>query len=141
MTPGAAPRRRYQPRTIAEVMTLAPYTVGRDQPLSVARSMFHDHHIRHLPVLDGGGLVGVVSDRDVAFVEALRDVDSATLLVEDAMSPSLYVVPPSALLVDVAAHMAEHSLGSVVVAEHDRIVGVFTTVDALRALALALGDG
>ena len=141
MTSDPPRARRYQPRTIGEVMTLAPYTVGRDQPLAVARTMFHDHRIRHLPVLDGGQLVGVVSDRDIAFVEALRDVDLTTLVIEDAMSPQPFVVAPDAPLTEVAAHMAEHSLGSAVVAEDGKVVGVFTTVDALRALSLALGDG
>ena len=126
---------RFQPRTIAEVMTLSPYTVGRDQPISLARSMFHSHRIRHLPVLDGGQLIGVISERDIAFVEALRDVDPAGLRIEDAMSPQLYVVAPDALLIDVASHMAEHALGSAIVAEGTKVVGVFTTVDALRLLS------
>lgn len=141
MSANDTPPRRYQPRTIAEVMTLAPYTVGRDQPLSVARSMFHSHRIRHLPVLDGGQLIGVVSERDIALVEALRDVDVATLVVEDAMSPQLFFVAPDALLSEVAAHMAEHALGSAVVQEDGKVVGVFTTVDALRVLSLAMADG
>ena len=131
---------RYRPRTIAEVMTLAPYTVGSDQPLSVVHAMFHDHRIRHLPVLDGGQLVGMVSERDIAFVEALRDVDPKTLVVEDAMSPQIFVVAPDAPLTDVASHMAEHGLGSAIVAKDGTVVGVFTTVDALRALSLALAD-
>lgn len=129
-----------RPRTIADVMTLAPYTIGRDQPVSLARGLFREHRIRHLPVLDGGQLVGVVSERDIAFVEALRDIDPMTLVVEDAMSLEAYVVTPDALLAEVASHMAEHALGSAIVATAGTVVGVFTTVDALRSLSLLLSD-
>ena len=133
-------RVRYLPRTVAEAMTLAPYTVGRDQPLSVAEAMLHDHRIRHLPVLEGGRLVGVLSDRDLALVDGLRDVVPGTLTVDDAMTGEVYVVGPDSPLSEVASLMAERALGSAVVQEDGRVVGVFTTVDALRALALSLAE-
>jgi len=57
------------------------------------------------------------------------------------MSPQFYFVAPSALLSEVAAHMAEHALGSAVVQEDGKVVGVFAKVDALRVLSLAIADG
>ena len=140
MTAHDTVRVRYRPRTVAEAMTLAPYTVGRDQPLTVAQAMLHDHHIRHLPVLEGGRLVGVISERDIALVESMGDLVPGTPTVDDAMSPEVYVVAPDASLAEVASRMSEHALGSAVVEEEGRVVGVFTTVDALRALSLCLAD-
>lgn len=112
----------------------SPVTIGRDQTLATAHEVMRRAGIRHLPVLDGGKLAGVVTLRDLHLVETLRDVDPATVPVEEAMSADVYVVPRDASLTEVAKHMAEHKLGSAIVVEHGKVVGVFTTIDALRAL-------
>ncbi len=122
-------------KTIADYMTTSPHSVGNDQPLMHAHQVMRDHQIRHLPVLSGGRLVGILSDRDLAFVENLRDVDAAKVRVDDAMTPTPYSVKRTANLGAVAREMAEHRYGSAVVMENDHVVGVFTTTDALRALA------
>jgi acetoin utilization protein AcuB len=116
-------------------MTAAPHSIGRDQPLSFAQERMRTLGIRHLPVLDGGKLVGILSQRDALFVETLRDVDSTKVPVEDAMSCDVYVVEPDASLMDVAHAMADHKYGCAVITDGPRIVGIFTTVDATRALA------
>jgi acetoin utilization protein AcuB len=125
--------------TIADRMTKTPHLLGDEQTLSKAHEIMREHRIRHLPVLHGGKLVGVVSLRDLHLIETLRDVDPDEVTVEDAMTQDVYVVPPSALLKDVVKEMAERKLGSAVVAEGPRVVGVFTTVDALDTLADLLG--
>lgn len=122
-------------KTIADYMTPSPHSIGYDQPLAHAHHVMRDHQIRHLPVLNRGHLVGMLSDRDLAFIENLKDVDPTKVRVDDAMTPSPYSVSKSARLGDVAKEMAEHRYGSAVVMENDHVVGVFTTVDALRALA------
>lgn len=124
--------------TVQEYMTKAPFTIGVDQTLAHAREMMRAHNIRHLPVLSGGRLEGVLSDRDIAVVETLRDVDPAKVTVEEAMTPVVYTVAPSEALAAVAEHMAEHKYGSALVVEHSKVVGVFTAVDALHALAVVL---
>ena len=101
--------------------------------------MMREHRIRHLPVLHGGRLVGIVSDRDLHLVETLRDIDPDEVTVEDAMSPDLYAVGPDEALVHVVDTMAARKLGAAVVARGARVLGVFTTVDALHALADLLG--
>lgn len=125
---------------INQFMSLVPFTVGSDQPLAVAHKLMNDHAIRHLPVLDGGQLVGVLTQRDLHLIETLKGVDTRDVPVSDAMSPEPYVVGPKATVRKVAAEMAEHKYGCAVVMEKDTVVGVFTTVDALRALNTLL-DG
>jgi acetoin utilization protein AcuB len=115
-------------------MTPAPHTIGRDQPLALAQERMRSLGVRHLPVLDGGRLVGVISQRDALLVETLRDVDPTKVPVEDAMSTDVRTVPPETPLRDVARDMAEHKYGCALVAEGTHVVGIFTTVDALRAL-------
>ncbi|MBI5513532.1 MAG: CBS domain-containing protein [Deltaproteobacteria bacterium] len=122
-------------------MTATPHTVGRDQPLTVAHRLMRDHRVRHLPVVHVGKLVGLVSDRDLALIETLRDVDPAEVIVEEAMTQAPYTVGPDASLAEVAEHMAAHRYGSCVVVDGERVVGVFTTVDALEALAALLRSG
>lgn len=123
---------------IHEYMTPSPLTIGADQMLSRAHVMMREHGIRHLPVLVGGKLQGIVSDRDLAMVESLRDVDPTMVTVEEAMSPVLYTVAVDTPLDEVAAHMAEHKLGSALVLRAGKLAGVFTAVDGLRALAEVL---
>lgn len=121
--------------SIQKYMTTSPHSVGPDQPLSLAHRMMHDHHIRHLPVLSGGRLIGMLTERDVALITAMKDVDETKTTVEEAMSTAVYSVSPDAALDEVAAMMAEHKYGSAVVLSNAKVVGVFTTVDACRALS------
>ena len=119
---------------IRDFMTPAPHSIGRDQPLSVAHEKMRGWGIRHLPVLDGGKLVGILSQRDALLVETLRDVDPAEVAVEDAMTSDVYLVSPDTPLREVASAMAEHKYGCVVVMNGTHLMGIFTTIDALRAL-------
>ena len=125
--------------TVLDYMTAVPQTIGRDQSLATARRMMLDNHCRHLPVLHGGRLVGILSDRDVGLLEAFEKVELEQATVGDAMTPEPYVVAPHASLAEVARAMAERKLGSVLVVDHGRVEGVFTTTDACRALAELLG--
>jgi acetoin utilization protein AcuB len=121
--------------TIGHFMTRAPHTVGRDQSLEVAHRLMNEHRVRHLPVLESGRLVGVVSQRDLYFIETLRDVDPGQVTIAEAMSVDVFTVTPRTTVRKVAQEMAERKLGSAVVVDEDgKVVGVFTTTDALRAL-------
>jgi len=121
--------------TIQKYMTTAPHTIGREQPMALAHRLMREHHIRHLPVLHEARIVGLISDRDLNLIETLRDVDPKVVTVEDAMTPSPYVVEPDTALDDVVSTMAEKKYGCAVVVQHHQVVGIFTTVDACRAFA------
>jgi acetoin utilization protein AcuB len=121
--------------TIADRMTKTPHLIGAEQSLKTAHELMRAHQIRHLPVLHGGKLIGVLSERDLHLVETLRDVDPETVRVEEAMSQDVYAVPPKTLLREVVNEMAARKLGSAVVIDGLKVVGVFTTVDALETLS------
>jgi len=118
---------------IAKYMTAGPHTIGREQTLTAAKQLMHKSHVRHLPVLHGGELVGVVSERELDVIAALPG--SKQLSVEDAMVPDVYTIAEDAPLETVAAEMARLKIGSAVVLKDGDVVGVFTAVDGLRALA------
>lgn len=121
--------------TIQKYMSMTPHTVGKDQPIVSAANIMSEHRIRHLPVLDGGVLVGVVTERDIAMISGLAGVDPEKVRVEEAMSINPFTVEPDARLDQVATEMAERKLGSAVVVQNHKVVGIFTSVDALTALA------
>jgi len=123
---------------IRQVMTPAPYTIGSDQKLSVAHQIMREHQLRHLPVLRAGNLVGVLSQRDLYFLESLAGVDVDIDCVADAMTQEVYAVHPDDALRDVARIMANRKYGCAVVMERGRLLGIFTATDALRHLADAL---
>ncbi len=120
---------------IKKYMTTDVQTIGDEQPMSVAHRLMREQHIRHLPVLHQGKLVGVVSDRDLRLVETLRDVDPTQITVSEAMTPEPYVVSPDAELDEVVSTMAAKKFGSAVISDHGKVVGIFTTVDACSAFA------
>jgi acetoin utilization protein AcuB len=121
-------------------MSVCTQSIERDQSLGAADELMRRYRIHHLPVLDHGVLVGVVTDRDLRFFESLRDVDTAHLRVEDAMTKEPFFVAPDASVREVAKQMSEHKLGSAVVMDGSNVVGIFTTTDALRALVSVLDD-
>lgn len=124
--------------TVRDHMTPVPHCIGRDGTIADAHRLMRMHLIRHLPVLHGGRLVGIVSERDLHLVETLGEADPAQVRVEEAMTADVYTVEPSASLASTVDEMAKHKYGSVVVLERGTVVGVFTTTDALRALASVL---
>ena len=121
-------------------MSPAPHSIGMEQSLETAHRMMQEHNIRHLPVLEAGKLVGLLSQRDLYLTEALEPLDTKTVRVEQAMSQDTYVVGHDELLEVVSATMAERKLGCAIVVDRAKVVGVFTTVDALRALVGVLRE-
>jgi len=123
---------------ISQFMTKSPHVIGKDQSLAHAHELMRKKRIRHLPVLHGGKLVGMVTVRDLHLVETFPGVQPERVTVEEAMSPDVYSVPPEAPLRKVVREMQRRKLGSAVVMDGRKVVGVFTTIDALRALDEAL---
>ena len=124
--------------TIASFMTRSPVVVERSTTMARALRTMDEHGFRHLPVVDGGRLVGCISERELKIVENMRGVDSALCIVGDFIQGPPYAVSPDAPIGEVARAMAEKRFGSAVVVEGEAVVGMFTTTDALRALATVL---
>ena len=100
---------------------------------------FHARTIPAAPALLAPGqpplTYGALGARIEHLVETLRDVDPSSVTVEEAMSEHVYAVDPDTSLDVVAESLAEHKYGSAVVMQNGKVVGIFTTNDACRALA------
>lgn len=120
---------------IQAVMTAQPITIGRAESLATAHELMRRHSCRHLPVLEHGELVGMVTQRDLYLLETIAGVDLSEDCVDEAMSIDAYAVNPDAPLSEVSARMAADRYGCAVVIERGRVIGIFTATDALRALA------
>jgi acetoin utilization protein AcuB len=124
--------------TVDRFMTPSPHVVTRGKTLAQAHQAMREKGIRHLPVVEGGRLVGLVSQRDLYLLETLKGVDVARETIDEAMTADPIAVPPDALLEEVAEAMAARKHGSAVVVDRGAVVGIFTTTDALRALVSVL---
>ena len=121
--------------TVQKYMTVLPHSIGDEQTLEKAQDMMVTYHVRHLPVLHGGKIVGVLTDRDLKLVSGFRDIDFKKSKVSEAYTPEPYITTPHARLDEVASLMAEKKYGCAVVADNNKLVGIFTEIDCMRALA------
>jgi len=125
-------------RVIRDVMTPAPYSVQQTHALAVAAKLMQDKHIRHLPVFDNRKLVGVLGEHDVA--RALAKEGSSTLTVAVALQSAPLVTAPDESVLTVVRRMVTARADLAFVVDRERLIGVFTTIDALKVLAHCLED-
>lgn len=123
--------------SVSRYMTLKPYTIEKRGTFAQARRIMRDHAIRHLPVVDGGRLCGVVSERDISMFVA-GGADPYLAEIDAAMVERPFIVTSDTSLDEVAAIMGEQKYGSVVVVGRDGIEGILTSTDICRALASVL---
>ncbi|MBK9323552.1 MAG: CBS domain-containing protein [Bdellovibrionaceae bacterium] len=120
--------------SIAPYMTKLPHTIGSDQPLVKAERLMSYLKVRHLPVLEGGKLVGILSDRDIKLLESFKDINPEETSVSEALSEDVYMVSSETPVSEVCKKMAEKKYGSVLVVDNKKLVGIFTWIDALNAM-------
>jgi len=133
---------------VSDIMTRKVITVPPDYSVERAVQLFQQRGIRHLPVLDGSQLVGIVSERDlVRALEPLRakkkkllNVGGLFFLLEplevkEIMSKDVISVPPDVSVQYAAASMVVSRLGALPVVADGKLVGIVTDTDLLRYLA------
>lgn len=125
---------------IADVMTASPESIDINQTVVDAQRAMSQRKIRHLPVMEDGKVVSIITDRDINLaVSANKDLQAAeTMTVGDICALNLYQVEKGAQLEDVAQYMYDNTIGSVVVTEEGKLEGIFTATDACNYLAKSL---
>ncbi len=122
-----------------EVETLTPQTTAAE-----ALALCRDRRIRHLPIVEDGRLVGIVSDRSLrSATPALGDPSRAEALqsirVEDVMTREVSTAHPDDPIEQAANEMREKRIGCLPVVEHDALVGIVTSSDVMEALTYLVG--
>ncbi len=119
---------------IHEFMTQQPQTIEGKESLDAAHKIMSTFGIRHLPVTTDGIVAGILSQRELDLAMQIEVVDSKQLIVLDACSEKPYIAYPETPLREVVGVMAREHLGSAIIMENAKPVGIFTTVDACRVL-------
>ena len=121
--------------SVQKYMTTTPISIEQDQTIAQASYLMRTHQIRHLPVLRGGKLTGILTDRDIKLIEALSDISPTETTIQAAMTDDIYTVSPDAPLDEVTSAMAQGKFGSAIVVQNGKVVGIFTTVDVCQAMS------
>lgn len=119
---------------IHRFMSTNPFTINGELTLSQAKEFMLEHKIRHLPVLNRGQIAGIISEKDIDFIQGFHGVDIKAESIANAMTTDPYIVNFDSHLDEVCKYMASHKIGSVLVQDNKKLVGIFTWVDALEAM-------
>jgi len=137
------------PKLVREIMTSELTTLNHDASLLDAVLLMRSSGFRHLPVVNGDRLVGILSDRDVQRAspsifgkmtpEEYNRIFETTA-IEKVMAKEITTVRPDTPVTEVVKMMHESKFGSVPVVEGDnKLVGIVTTTDLLGLLSKMLG--
>jgi CBS domain-containing protein len=119
-------------------------TISASERMSTVDDIMTLGRVRHMPVVHGGQLVGVVSHRDLlraslSVLSQHRDEERRAFLavveISRVMSTPPIVIEPDATIEEAALVMAEKKIGCLPVVEGDRLIGLITETDVLRWVA------
>ena len=125
---------------VGKRMTRNPMTVSPDDPLSVAAGILRENRFHHLPVVEGGRLVGILSDTDLRNAsyaaipaEGEKGVAAGDRPVREAMRTEVWSVTPDDSVEDALLILSREKFGALPVLSGDRLVGIITRADLLNA--------
>ena len=124
---------------VRQYMTRLPVEVERSETVAEAARIMQTNDIRHIPVMSGSHLQGVISHRDILEARAQFAEDADQLSLADICQTDVLTVHPLCAVNEVAERMLRRKVGSAIVVDGGFVVGVFTTTDALRVLSDVLG--
>lgn len=129
---------------VSEIMSRNVVKLLLTDSLTHAEHLFKKHHIRHMPVVNGNVLVGMLSYTDllrISFVDAVDDEDEIVdttvynmFTVEQVMTKKLITVTPDTPILKVAEILSEREFHSLPIVEGDFLVGIVTTTDLIKYL-------
>jgi CBS domain-containing protein len=118
--------------TVREAMTSAPTVVSSEATAVDVARMLAAEDVGSLPVVDGGKLVGIVTDRDLVVRVLAKDLDPHKVVVADVCTESPVVAAPDEGLDDALQRMATEQVRRLPVVEGDRLVGILAQADVAR---------
>lgn len=129
---------------VSTIMTASVITVNKaDHNLRDVKEIFRKENIRHVPVMDGDKIVGIISKNDInrlsfgAMFENQDNADEAVLdmlSIDQVMTANPKVVTPTTIIKEVAEIFATEDFHSLPVAEEGNIKGIVTSTDIIKYL-------
>ena len=126
---------------VREIMMGSPVTLKPEDTLDLANDIISLGRIRHIPIVDGSRLVGIITERDLigtaaAQIFGLKHKNKSALqksvLIKEVMKQRVITAAPDTPIKDVAHLMADKKIGGVPVVSDGMVVGLVTTTDILR---------
>ncbi len=125
---------------VGKRMTAPVVTIGPRDGVDTARQLLSRHNFRHLPVTEGGRLVGIIAASDLRGAAAGDSPGSA--LVSDVMTTNLLTAAPETTIEQAAMLMVDNKISAVpVVNAEDEVIGILTATDILNVLLEVMGVG
>ncbi|MBF8291422.1 MAG: hypothetical protein HW417_982 [Steroidobacteraceae bacterium] len=124
-------------RTVRQLLDGKPsgvHTVDTEDPVRTAIQLMADHFVGALPVLSGGRLVGIVSERDYARKVVLLGRNSTETTVATIMSSPVIQVGPQNSVNDCMMLMTDKRIRHLPVVENDELIGVISIGDCVKAV-------
>lgn len=129
---------------VSEIMTKNIIAVNRTDDLETAERLFKQHHIRHIPVVSGDVIIGMLSYTDllrISFADATNeddtDVDTVVynlFTIDQVMTKNIVMVSSITSIKDVAEILAEREFHALPVVDEGKLVGIVTTTDLINYL-------
>ncbi len=128
---------------VSEIMSKEVIALSRSEDLDRAEMLFKRHHIRHIPVVSGESIIGMLSYSDllrISFADATNDernVDSVVynmFTIEQVMTKNLISVSSETTIKEVAEILAENEFHALPVVDDSILVGIVTTTDLIKYL-------
>jgi CBS domain-containing protein len=132
------------PDRVRDIMETKLVTIPASERLSMVEDIMTLGRVRHMPVVQGGELVGVGSERDLlraslSVLSEHRDAERRMFLhvveISRVMSSPPVVIGPDATIREAALLMADRKIGCLPVVEANQLVGMITETDVLRWVA------
>lgn len=126
--------------TVATTMTPFPHAIDVNDSLTVAQAMMLEYGFHHLPVTEGGQVVGILSETELRFVASPFSGRGADpdMLVKDICNTRVFSIDIHDRLDMVVSVMAEKHLDAAIVTRMGKLAGILTASDALRKFAEVL---
>ena len=143
----AAVNQKWGNNKVTTVMTKAPHTIEANRSVGAVLSLLREHGISHIPVMEAGKLIGIISIQDILenILQPTQSQNTGDIIGEKVqtlhipakgiMSSPVISVEPSISLRDAEKKMRDHNISCLTVTSSDKLVGIITKLDFLEPIS------
>jgi acetoin utilization protein AcuB len=127
---------------VRDYMSINPITIGPDDSVGDALQLIETHSIRRLPVISDGKIVGLVTNLDLlkaspspATSLSIHEINYLfpKIKIRDVMTKNVITITPETIIEEAAVVMRENKIGTLLVEQHGKLLGLITESDLFKA--------